>query len=72
MNGYDGMARDSFNELTEALTKCKESLSADYESLSNGEKAITGESILDKINSIESALDGLKVIGYRMEDAGIA
>lgn len=72
MNGYDGMARDSFNDLNEALTKCKESLINDYQSLSNGEREITGENILEKIKSIESALDGLKVIGYRMEDAGIA
>ena len=72
MNGYDGMARESFNELTEALTKCKESLINDYQSLSNGEREITGENILEKIKSIESALGGLRIIGYRMEDAGIA
>lgn len=72
MNGYDGMARDSFNELTEALTKCKESLSNDYQSLSNGEKEITGENIQEKIDSIESALKYLQIVGYRMEDAGIA
>lgn len=72
MNGYDGLARDSLNELIEALNKCKESLSNDYQSLSNGEEEITGESILEKIDSIESALKYLQIVGYRMEDAGIA
>ena len=72
MNGYDGMARDSFNELTEALTKCKESLSNDYQLLSNGEKEITGESIQEKILCIDAAMYFLHFVGYRMEDAGIA
>ena len=72
MNGYDGLARDSLNELIEALTKCKESLSNDYQSLSNGEEEITGESILEKIDSIESALKYLQIVGNRMEDAGVA
>ena len=71
MNGYDLMARDSFNELVGALNKCKESLIEYYQSLSNGEREITGENTLEKIKSIESALGGLDIIGYRMEDAGI-
>lgn len=71
MNGFDGTAREAFNDLSNALESCRSTLNDQYYSLHGARLMYDGEEILDKIDSINKAIRALCKVNSHMEDAGI-
>ena len=71
MNGYDGVAREAFEELRSSLSTCRDLLMMHYWALPSYRLEDDGQDILEKVNSIDKALNGLNAVNNDMEDAGI-
>lgn len=71
MNGFDGTAREAFDELSDALESCRSALYDTYFQLHVRQLKSEGEEILEKIDSVNLAIRTLATVNAHMEDAGI-
>lgn len=71
MNGWDAKAREAMEELNDALEHCRSYLRDAYWNLPANDREYSGETLQEKIDSVDEAIKQLITVNYRLEDAGI-